>query len=474
MIGLTVQSNSVFALYSPRLSLQVATIRRHVQSSQAQNGTQTIIEEIEQIKAYDKAKREALEETGISGDAKMAQALVLENTLGLLLRYPFESIMMVFNFNAYNGKFISTCLRDDIWSIEALRDLVGSEMVKAYMLRDTYHGKLLQDDYMYLITNLHLLREYGSDPNADIQATDQYGEPKIIKSTHYFFGGSDAVSEKTTNYYNNTYGFISNEGGCPEGEFQEAFKEVVNSAKTLATLSSGKGVEWGSSSIWQMAKANARIRAREWIMANQISLTIGGEEGGRVESLVKGGGWDKFTGSFKTQLEIIKNMVGPVTPLFDKRLYQPPPSTSTAKTGMGADCVYYYHEDNVFRDCSENQIEEYEKCQDNEEAAENENIRCDRFRDPKEYTSITNYLAKQQALQRKNAQTKEEVETAFVYKVTMDSVAEQNIYLIDQVMWDMNMHIQRGYGDEGGPDDTSIPTLTGEIEVLSDKQCPNH
>lgn len=468
LTGLILQTNSAYAIYSPRLSKQASIIREHLRGSQAQNGTQSILEEIEQIKAYDKAKRAAFEETGISGSVRVAQQLIFDTTLEFVIQNPFDSLYMVFNLNAPNNEWISTCLRDDIWSLETLRDMVGSEMVKAYLLRDTYHGALLMEDYKYLVSNLDLLRKYGSNPNAKIQATDVNLQSKEITSNKYFFGNEGA----NANYYTNILGWISDETGCPESEFQEAFREVVNSSKTLATLSSGAGAEWGS--IWGMAQANARIRAKQWIQANQLSLTLGGEAGGRPISLVKGGGWDKFVGDVKTQWEVMKDLVGPVTPLFDWSLYSAPFSASTSNTTVGSECVYYYQKENEFRDCDDTQKGQFERCEENKEQAEDtENIRCDRFLNPRETISIANKLNRQVALQRENAAAMDDAQNAFTYSITIDSVAEQNIYFIQAALWDMNMNIKRGYEGVNKAAGDGIPTLTREIEALSDRQCAN-
>lgn len=467
LIGLIVQSGSVYAIYSPRLSQQVGIIKQHLEGSKAQNGSNTIIEEIEQIKAYDQAKTQAFEETGISGEARVAQEYIFNTTYDFLIQHPLDSIMMIFNFNGVNGEWISSCLRDDIWNLETVRDLVGAEMVKAYLLRDTFHGRLLQEDYKWLITHLDLLRKYGSDPTVQFQATDTSGKGVTVTSNKYFFGNDNAA-----NYYLNVFDFTTDPTGCPEGEFQEAFREVANSAKTLAVLSSGQGVEWGD--IWSMAKANARIRAREWIRANQISVTVGGEAGGRVQSLVKGGGWDRFVGNVGTQLRIAKNMVGPVTPWFDSSIYQPPPSTATANTGVGNEvCRFYYHEDELFRDCTENQIEQYEKCQDDEQTAIASGIRCERYRSAEEFISAGDKAQKQLALQADNAKTKKEVETAFIYSINLSSVAENNIYLMDEALWDMNQNIKRGYEAVDKEAGEGIPTLYREIATLAANQCPN-
>ena len=331
------------------------------------------------------------------------------------------------------------------------------------------------EDYQYLITNLDLLREYGSNPSAEIEATDAKQKPVKITSTKYFFGNDNT----DTNYYMDVPDWISNKTGCPETEFQEAFREVVNSSKTLATFSSGAGTEWGN--IWEMAQTNARIRAKQWIKANQLSLTLGGEVGGRAESLVKGGGWDKFVGDVKTQGQIMENMVGPVTPLWNLTKW----TFTNIGEGLGIveDCVFYYQPDTitsgnldqggVFRNCDDEQKMQYQKCNDDEKAAEAEGIRCDRFRDTEETISMADKLNKQAALQQKNADAIEDVENAFTYSITMDSVAEQNIYFMDEILWDMNMNIKRGYEAVDKNAGEGIPTLYRKIATLAAKQCPN-
>lgn len=439
-----------------------------MQESQAQNGTESILEEIEQIKAYDRAKTATDKETGIAGDAKVAQNLIFENTFAFVIQHPTDTLFMVFNFNAVNAEFISTCLRDEIWSLEALRDVVGAEMVKAYMLRDHFHGGLLMDDYRYLVTHLELLRKYGSNPTAKFRATDRATKkPVQVNSTKYFFGNKD-----TTNYYRSNFSLISNEPGCPDNEFEEAFKQVAKSAKTLAVLSSGQGVEWGD--IWKMAKANARIRAKEWIQANQMTLTVGGEEGGRVESLIKGGGPDKFVGQWKTEWEVLKNMVGPVTPWFDSSIYKPLPNIGKIEEGVGTDCAFYDHEDGNYWDCYEEQLEWYEKCQDDEEAARNEeNIPCERFYNTEEFISAVNKSNRREALKQEHDQEMEDAENAFKYSVSFDSVAEQNIYLMDEILFEMNSNIERGYEAVHKEAGEGIPTLLREIEKLTALHCAN-
>jgi hypothetical protein len=471
LIGLTIQVSSAYALYSPRLSQQAGIIRQHIRESQAQNGTQSILEEYEQILAYDKARREAFEAGGTSGNVRVAQDLISNDTLGWQISHPLDSLFMVFNFNVQNGEWISTCLRDDIWSLETLRDMVGAEMIKAYMLRDTLHGDLLMEDYRYIVTQLNLLRIYGSNPTAEIRATRKTDEELVtMTSTQYFFGNSD----NNANYYRDAAGWIANETGCPESEFQNAFKEVVNSAKTLSNTVGKNAMfsseKWGS--IWEMAKMNARARAKQWIRANQVSLTLGGEQGGRAESLVKANGVDKFWGEVKTQLQIAKNMVGPVTPLWSLVKWT---ATKTAEgLGIVSECVFYYKDEDVFRNCDDEQKAQYVKCNDSKTTeVEKKEIRCDRFVNTQESLSAATLLNRQTALQQKNADALEDVENTFVYSISMDSVAEQNVYFMDEILWDMNGNIRRGFENVDEQAGKSIPTLTRKVGALAAKQCAN-
>lgn len=469
LIGLTVQASNVHALYSPRLSQTVSIIKEHVQSSQAQNGSKTILEEIENFKAFDKAKRDEGRETGISGDARVAQDLIFNTTINFFTLFPLDSIMMIFNFNATNGEWLSNCLRDEIWNLETLRDFVGSEMVKAYMLRDTYHGEILMVDYIYLSVHLDLLRKYGSDPTAMIQTTE--GE---YSSNNYFFG-EKPQGPNPLNYYSNVGIFDSSDPtGCPEGEFEAAFDQVLRSFEVLKVLGSGQGVEWGD--IWTMAEANARIRAREWIRDNQISLTIGGEEGGSTESLVKGGGWDKFVGSVKTQLEIAKNMVGPVTAIIDYANSDKLENVEKFQDQVEKECILFDPEEGKegeFRNC-EIPVESdmYRRCKEGKEPEQGD-VRCDRFRNRDQSFSVTHFLHNQIELIEENAKAKKEVETAFIYSITMDSVAENGVYFMGDLLWDMNSQIKRGYEDVHEDAGESIPTLTREVAALSARQCQN-
>jgi len=468
LFGLSFQAESAYALYSPVISRQVSVIRQHLAGSIAQNGDGSILKTIESLKAYDKAKREAFEETGIAGEARIAQDLVFENTYDFLIRFPYDSLLMVFNFEMLSGTFISNCLRDEIWSLEVLRDVIAAEMVKAYLLRDTFHGNLLEEDYRYLITQISLLRQFGSDPRKEVTVRNAKNETRKITSHKYFFG--EPIGTRVQNYYSVVGVFDSSDStGCPDGEFEEAIEQVKNSWEVLKVLGSGGNVEWGN--IWQMAGANARIRARQWIKANQISLTLGGESGARIQSLVKGGGFEKFVGDFETQAKILNNMVGPVTPFWN--LIRWTGSSIAQKTGLSKECAFFNAETSTFQNCTDTQIEDYRRCEEDEKQARTDRIRCNRFVNTQEALSIVDKANKQTAKNIKNQKIKKEVETAFVYHISLDSVAEQTIYDMDGILWEMNLVIKSGYEGVDKGTGESIPTMVNEIAKLVNKQCVN-
>ncbi len=466
--GLCLPIQGALALYSPVISQNVATIKSHILSSQAKNGTGTLLEAIKSIKSYNKVRREGGYASGISGEARVAQELILNQNYREVLQDPFASIWMVFNLNLYNKQFISNCLRNEIWGMEQLRDVVGQEMVKAYLMYDPVHGNLLKEDYLYIITEIDRLKKYGSDPNASIIAKDAKGKEIKMSSNQYFFN-SPASDSGGTNMYTRKY-FKSDLTGCPEGEFEKSFEQVARSWETLKTLGSGEGsfsfdgASWGS--IWAMADANAKIRAKQWIQANQISLTLGEEEGANINSLVKGNGWDRFVGSAKTEIKIVENMVGLVTPLFDIKNWR---TNGENKSG----CVYYLKEENVYMDCQEYELKQWEQCKDDKTEAQKAGINCDRYRNLNAVRSLGEVAAEQLNLIENNEAAKKEATTAFTYSINLDSVAEQSIIEIDRELLLMNATIQQSYeglGEKGG---SSLPSLIKEVSHVTQNQCVN-
>lgn len=465
-IGLLIQIQPAAALYSPTISRNVAKIRSHILSSQTVNGTGDLLQAINSIKAYNRLKREGGYESGLPGEARVAQELIIKQNYEQVIQNPLDSLFMVFNFNGYNDQWISNCLRNEIWGLENLRDQVGQEMVRAYLLYDPEHGTLLKQDYQYLIAELDRLKKYGADPNAALYIKNANGKLQTLSSNQYFFN-TPADGEDVINMYTRKF-FNSDQTSCPDGEFEQTFEQIVRSYNTLKTLSSGKGSSDGSSwgSIWEMAKANAKIKARQWIQANQITLTLGKEEGARINSLVKGDGWNTFVGNVKSEVRIIENMVGSFTPLFDRKKHL---TDGTNKSG----CTYYVPEEDQYVDCQELQIKQLEQCKADKEKAFADGINCDRFKNLSESETLLGQTNDQLNVIDRNEEAKEEARTAFIYSITLDDVAEQTIYEIDGHLRLMNASIQQGYeglGKEAGP---SLPSLINEVSWVTQNQCIN-
>jgi hypothetical protein len=466
IVGLLVGHTGVHAIWSPTISERVSQIRQHIISSRQTNGEGTLLAAVESLKKQDREDRENYQPAGLPGDFKAAQKEVFRNTYDYTLAHPLDSLMMAFNFNAVNGEIISNCLRNEIWVLEELRDMVVTEMLKAYAKLDDYHGNLLRSDYKYLLNTIYLLRHYGASPTATITTITKDGVRKEITSNEYFFGVEprSPEDEEYLNYYVFTF---PEKTGCPEGEFEQAFDQLINSWKVLKAMAgrTGSGAFWDFDNIWEAAESRARIRARQWITANQIGLTAGGESGARINSLVKGGGWDRFTGTVKTQLRILKDMVGPVTPLFNWENYK----------GDRRDlaCTIYNSETKTFYDCQEEELADYEACQVDKKNAEAQGIPCHRFANKKEVASISTRLDKQLAAFDENKKLIDDLETSYVYNLNLNSVGEQNIYGMDRELFLLNQEIIRGYEGIGGQAGPGLPSLEKQLQVLYNNHCPN-
>jgi hypothetical protein len=506
IIGLIIQVPSVFALYSSTISEKVNLIRQDVMTARQLNGVGTLLDAKEKVLAEDTERRKEYLATGIPAKASLAFARVIGDVVaGLTIKLPYSALdplFMIFNLlPSSDWEPISVCLRNDIWYLEDMRDLVGQEMVKAYLLFDEVNGDKLSDDYEYLKTQVKLLKKYGNHPEQPM-AIDGIG----MTSSEYFFGAPSTLNsyidsfpseERKTQIQNAehckdvckvvTCGPLMDEddcedrceddcaigteitwSGCPEGEFLPAFEQVINSAKNLKVAFTASNVDWGS--IWEMAGARARRRAQEWIRANQITLTIGGEKGGNPISLLKGGGFSRFVGEFNTQMQIMKNMVGPLVPLFSWDIYDVGKEEGDT---VSYGCMYFYQDDGKYRACTPNQLLDYKDCQDDREAAVKSGINCDKFANPKQMTTGLAIIKDQQNKAEEYQKTMDRAETAFTYNMELNSVGENNIILMDEVLSDINNIIMATNEEIGNDENTGLPTLYNKMNTAYKRQCEN-
>lgn len=481
-VGLTVQATNAYAIYSPTISKRVSIIKQHVSAARSLNGNGTITSAVESVKQQDDKRKLEGKPMALPAEAAAIIPKVLGYMFYDLMAAPYDSIFMIFNMVPSTGSVISSCLRNDIWLLEDLKDIVTQEMIKAYLLMDSNNGDLLKNDFDWLRQHIKILKEYGPRPDdlmlLYVPKVGGGNDVVYVTSNQYLFGtgpelGLDPETDPSINKYSITFPVGE---GCPESDFVEAFKEVKESFETLKVLSSGRGSDWGS--ILTMAKARARRKAEEWIKKNQITFTIGGEEGGSPQSLVRGDSWNKFVGQMETQKKILKDMIGPITPLFSWNLYK---ATGEAiAVGLGADpailnnvdyCMYYYADAGIFRACTDEQYTDYKKCQENKTEATKSGIDCDKFRNPSKSTTpieeAENYI-KQANIHKKVV---EEAEHSLKYNMNLNSMSEQSLIELDRVMWEINKEIGRAYEAEGDDAGKGLPTIYTGLGSFIKKHC---
>lgn len=246
------------AIYSRHLNSVVAPVKNHIREARRQNGVGTLRNAWDKVNAENKAAKERGEAYGTPG-LYASYLSYIKNMLIESLNSKEKGISFINSFKLYFvpmiAPFVSNtaCWRDDVWELQALQEEVTNELLKSGLLGDRINGNLLRDDYKVLNRLI-----------ADLV--------KNHKDAKWFGSGNQ-------NYYIN----------CPFGEFDQAFKELGRSWEHLLAVFSGETTgDWGS--LREMAQKNAKRKAANWIKANKISFTLGGEAGANPRSLVNGMG----------------------------------------------------------------------------------------------------------------------------------------------------------------------------------------
>lgn len=276
----TTFSPTVEAFYSPILSSDAANIQQRLVQARQKHGVGN---------AYQIMKR--------------VQKNRANNSEGELVEYFFRAVLdyLVENFaNAGTDTFllvrywlasntvITTCLRDDLWKIQILQEQILNEVFKAAFMGDYDLASQLWDDHQ----RLHK-RVYGGN------FTNSQGNQEVVISlkdsytSSYWFPGSNQ------NFYIN----------CPYGEYEQAIERLKESIERFRALGNTGFASAGSlKSIPNLARQRAIRRARQWVAANQISLSIGGPQGGNPQSLLRGAGFTGFWAGVEQQGRYLKNM----------------------------------------------------------------------------------------------------------------------------------------------------------------------
>lgn len=291
----TALAPATHAIYSPTVAEQVRIIKENLAYMRQQYGVGTLTDAFTVWSAKDRECREAQKEAetnktlptacGVSSEmANVINSIKKTIIADLVLQGSFfDSFTMLFNYVLSENEYISTCLRDDIFELEALQDAVVQQAVRAPLLGDIDSMRVLFDNFLYL---KQITRELK----------------KNYRDTPRWFGSAAA-----RNFYLNNI--------CPYGEFREAGEDFVRSFENFTdAITNISPFGWGS--ISEAAQARARIRAMEWIRENQITLTIAGEEGGNPTSLLQSEEGGNLQGNFAATLKFLWDAVGLPIPVF--------------------------------------------------------------------------------------------------------------------------------------------------------------
>jgi len=303
---LVTQARATYAIYSPRVSQEIAKIKMHIKTSKERNGFMSLEEVWKNVAAANKALKEQKQAFGTPGKyiqyQKEQKLLLLKN---LTFSF-FNDIALLFGSFSDLGWY-SACLRDDVWTLQALQEEVTKEMYKAALLSDHQNADILWNDYklLYAIINGGV---FQATKDGKVVVSKEYKEKGLMwesKDTAFWFGEGDVH-----NYYVD----------CPYGELTQAVKEVVNSFWNIVdTFSSGGEGGLFAGGLAEMAAAaqkRAKLRASNWIAANQLKVTFGGQQGGNPRSLIQG--FEKnVVAELRTYGDYIKGFAKEIKPTFD-------------------------------------------------------------------------------------------------------------------------------------------------------------
>ncbi|PIZ74383.1 hypothetical protein COY07_00800 [Candidatus Peregrinibacteria bacterium CG_4_10_14_0_2_um_filter_43_11] len=418
------------AIFSPVLSDQIETIKSHATAAREQNGVGTgtqaakkVFDDktVEKLKQDDKENREQNEPTGLPGAyTQLLGESKITDAKEALASYG-ESLLLIFNILPGKGP-ITSCLRDDIFEVEKLRDTVRREALRSGLLKNSENATLLWGDYQILRAILKLMKT-------------KFEDTKLL-------------FDEGKNYY------IDCPYGGFAGEFEAAFKDLENSWDRFASAASGSNAQWGN--IWAMAKSRARVRAAEWIKANLLALGLGGQKGGNTNSLMKGqGGIDGVAAEFETQWGILKALIGPITPLFDPALYKGEGATGKVS------CVYYMADENNWFPCNEEQSVAFKKG------------KCEQCRS-KLSTKNPAQIAQeiQDSIQHKNIQLSE-AETTLTFSLRFNNLSKNSTEALAQKLFAINGEIKRATQAPQSKGDVDVSMTCEEWSIIFAEHCAN-
>ena len=393
VILLIAQAPSAYALYSPTLNQEVAQIKQNIQKAKKNNGVGTYAQ------AYDKAEqnnRQPNQELVDLYKNSISTTIIKSLTYSLL-----DSLSLIAGRWIGTGTWISNCLRDDIWELQSLQEQVLNELLKSALLGDHANASLLWKDYQYL-----LYRIQGGEMEVD-------GKTVKITSLKYDYKNGNIWFPESQNFYIE----------CPSQELTQiwdAFKKALDSFRSLGTGT----IELGSfGSLAEKAEKRAKIRAQQWIKANQLTLTLGGKEGSNPRSLVSGPGLAGLAADIKTEMDFAKSYGELIFSNTWKSLtYVPESIVGIGKLALHGLGIKDY-------------ADSYTKAHD----------------------------AKQLAI--------EQMEVAIVLNLSLNNVSEESLKEIDQTLFKINGIIKDAVNTKDAP--ANLKTLCEKTKMVPTLQCKN-
>lgn len=313
------------AIFSTPIASEIAAIKQHVLTARERNGTGGVgsagtklftTETVKKTRDKDKEQEAKGGLVGLPGQfydlrkrAKRASGQgegghYAESFALMFNRLPEQTFMDENNVTRTKpSAWITSCLRDDLFELLDLRDAVLRESLRSALMYNPDQAAILYGDYETLTGLMDLLKRHYDD------------------SPGLFFEPGAA------NYYGKACpngGFFGELGNAWE-DFSDNWDVFWNLMTAGGTGKSAANGQWGS--IWEMAKARAKVEAAEWVTKNQLSFTLGGEKGGDKDgllALLKKEGTGGIGRDLLQQIDVFTNLIGVFTPVFDPDNYKKP------------------------------------------------------------------------------------------------------------------------------------------------------
>ncbi|QQR83517.1 hypothetical protein IPJ72_07075 [Candidatus Peregrinibacteria bacterium] len=275
------------AFFSPYIANQSNAIQQNVQLSKRTHGVGSFLNAFEKLTEANASTPNVTGTLESTGDFTLFYRSVKTVLNDSLTNALLDDWALLLGADPQAGTTLSNCLKQDIWSLKALREQVTNELFKAALLNDHASSTALWKDFETLNTLMGFLR---SD-----QAVMGY------KDTDLLFPGIGK------NYYLD----------CPYSTFSQAFVQLKNSIERLKNL--GNSVDFSVAGIRSAAEKRAYKRAAQWIEANRITLRLSGKDGPNGRSLVQGPGGQQLVGELKSSLALANDAVNGLQPNWNPR-----------------------------------------------------------------------------------------------------------------------------------------------------------